>query len=171
MDYSKWATADLEQAKQETVAKLREIEVTLQRREVLGRNINGITAADFVVRCTPDEFSDDPEEMDYSFDIAYQGELHDIYYDTGNYESGKFVPYSWWPWHNLNEDGEEEEYDLDQYMDNNGAVDFIPPGFGESSENNYDFAGTHAEALAALQEYGITKILDGETSYKEKYGQ
>ncbi len=162
IDYTTWDTDELKETKAAIEKVLGERRVIQEKSGALTRNINGITAADFVViimSLYKYGYSED-DHIRYSFLINRGDSLYDIYYDHGSHdkETNKYSPYEWWPWAEREIDDESGlPYDIEPYDDNHAYL-FIPPGFNAGSENCYSFTGTEEEAIAKLKEYGITDI-------------
>lgn len=164
IDYAKMTTEELIAARDAIEIALRERQGDIAKHELLNLNINGKTVRDLVALCEDDPDAD--HGISYSFCLVHEGELYDIYYDTGDDRNPerKFVPYEWWPWAD-NADGEElRDWD-------NRAAELVPPGFDALSENSWGFYdGTHEDAIARLQEYGVIALgPDETTSWDELY--
>ncbi len=167
-DYTTWDTSQLEETQTAIEKALAERRVIQEKDDALNRNINGITGADFVVlvgSLYQYGWSKD-DHIRYTFCIKRGEKLYDIYYENGFHEfqeddkTKAYRFHEWWP---AAEPEIDEESGLPCYLEfygDNLAYLFIPPGFAEASENCYSFTGTEEEAVAKLEEYGITDIRD-----------
>jgi len=172
IDWSQLSTEELEVMENEIKTVLSERRRKQEYIKALALEINGITSADVVVLCDPPIPEEDEGEVSYSFCIGRKGKLYDICYEHGKYDTNhNYIPHPWWPWRRLDGKPIENLKDDLVFWNDNGAYDFIPPGFDESSENSYWFSGSPDEALNTLKKYGINTVLqaDGKKSWAKLY--
>ena len=158
IDYNKWKTEDLveERKRIELVLHGRLVQEAKEKKRLL--NINGITPRDIVVTAQYGySYAETNDEWVYSFQINHEGKLYDIYYDgwAKPASSGEMVYYDWWP---VTTEENFDEWGQIGDVGDNAAFAFVPNGFSESSENIYEFRGTHTKAKKRLKECGITDI-------------
>ena len=143
--YENWPTEKIKGEMELMNQVLRVRREVQQVKEAKQKCINNITTKDFVVYWGTfgERDRNDKPKYSFSFTIRHADEDYDIYYEHGN----PFYP--WWPV--VGEEGED-------YLDRNGAFEFIPPGFAEACENSYEYRGTVEEAVAQLRKYGFVNF-------------
>jgi len=169
--YVNWSDEELGKAERQIIDLLWHRRKIREMDKIRTLNINGITVKDFVVFYAPVEAGSRPY---FSFFIARDGKLYDIYYDTCdrylNLSSSPWYP--WWP----TVDGDGEPCSPVGKAENevyNGAYSFIPSGFLEACENCYEYGIETDKAIETLKKHGfevvIKATLEDQGNYQEIY--